>query len=87
MTINRNKKMPSREVCFTNIKLKGHRSIRANICYTVNSKNITTWVKQPIEFTFCDARHLAMRFHTIAKELDKQLAEFKRDLHGGNDIG
>jgi len=83
MAESRSKKMPKREVCFTDIKLVGHRAISAKICYTIETDKRTTWINQPIEFTFCDAMHLARKFHAMAKELEKQLDDFKTAVHGG----
>lgn len=77
------KKMPMRKVGFSRCKLVGHRAIRADIYYTIDTRNCHTGVIQPIEFSMCDASHLARRFHEIANELEKQLEQFKKDLHGG----
>ena len=77
-----NKTMPHRKVLFMNARLKGHESVLIDMHYSVESNENHTWVKQPIEISFCEMRALGGQLHTVLDDLEDQIKEARNHMQG-----
>ena len=78
----RDKTLPTREVSFWEAELIGHEKVRVTLTYETEGSDIQTFVRQPIEFSFCDMRALGYEFHKILNKLEDKLQEARSHMQG-----
>ncbi len=76
------KTLPTREVSFGDPKLIGHQKVRVTMHYETEGRDTQTFVRQPIEFSFCDMRLMGGEFHGLLNELEDKLQEARAHMQG-----